>query len=123
MSSFVIFGLKFNPINWASRPRLLKEFIQACGEFVGMWFFVFAGIGGANSALRLSASLGPNGENPVEPILNVSAVQLIAWCFGVGLMINIYVLYRYTGGVLNPAVAFSLFGIGAMTWTKTLMCG
>lgn len=38
-----------------------------------------------------------------------------------GLCINIYAFYRYTGGVFNPAVAFSLFAIGAMSWTKFVM--
>ncbi|KAI9020542.1 aquaporin-like protein [Hyaloraphidium curvatum] len=121
--SFVLFGLKLTPGKWEPQHKLLKEFIQACGEFVGMAAFVFCGIGGANSALRLNnpGNLDPNGENPVTLILNDTAVQLIAWCFGMGLCINIYAFYRYTGGVFNPAVAFSLFAIGAMSWTKFLM--
>ncbi len=101
-----------------------KTPLCSLSRFVGMWFFVFCGIGGANSALRLNRpdNLPVDGSNPTLLVLNDTAVTLIAWCFGVGLMINIYAFYRFTGGVFNPAVAFSLFAIGAMTWTKFLMC-
>lgn len=45
---------------------------------------------------------------------NISAQTYIALCFGFSLMVNVWVFYRVSGGLFNPAVSFHLVTLSAL---------
>jgi len=112
-----------HPIVYGPHQRYLKEAYQALAEFVGTWFFVYCGIATVNSGFAVDWLRLDNGQVTLEPgaKLTSSLVTMIAFSFGMGLMIMIFAFYRFSGGVFNPAVGLSLWLMGAMTSSKFIM--
>ncbi len=79
------------------RP-IKNHFVASLGEFVGTFLFLFFAFGGAQTAnlssTTATASSGPN----LEQLLYISLV------FGFSLAINVWVFFRVSGGLFNPAV-------------------
>ncbi|KXS13347.1 aquaporin-like protein [Gonapodya prolifera JEL478] len=87
------------------------ELLQALGEFIGTWFFVYTGLAGVNAALSVTATAS----------LDPAAVLSIACAFGFGLAINVSLWYRVSGGSLNPAVTLGLVLIGKLNVRKAAL--
>ena len=68
--------------------------IAMIGEFVGTTLFLWFGFSGAQVA------------NTVTPAGTTDASQIfyLALIFGFSLMVNVWVFYRISGGLFNPAV-------------------
>lgn len=82
------------------RGRPVKHhFVAALGEFVGTFlflFFAFAGTQTANESTSTStADTGPN-------LLQLLYISLV---FGFSLAINVWIFFRVSGGLFNPAVS------------------
>lgn len=60
-------------------------------------FFAFTG----TAVAKIPAA---NGSTDFD----ISAQTYIALCFGFSLMVNVWVFYRVSGGLFNPAVSFCL---------------
>lgn len=76
--------------------------VASLGEFVGTFlflFFAFAGTQTANqpSPTQTSADVGPN----LTKLLYISLI------FGFSLAINVWIFFRISGGLFNPAVGIS----------------
>ena len=83
----------------------VQDFVATLGEFVGTFmflFFAFAGTQVANvnaaKAAGTSTSGGATGFNP-EVLLYIALV------FGFSLMVNVWIFFRISGGLFNPAVS------------------
>ncbi|KAL5606637.1 hypothetical protein BROUX41_003034 [Berkeleyomyces rouxiae] len=77
-----------------------NEIVAAIAEFCGTFMFLFMAFCGTQNALNSSAnSLGAN-DTP-----NVPTLLYISCCFGVSLAVNVWVFYRLSGGMFNPAVS------------------
>lgn len=81
-------------------PKNLRKHIVAfIGEFVGTFmflFFAFAATQVANAQLTAETDgLGPK----------ILTLLYISLAFGFSLLINVWVFYRITGGIFNPAVS------------------
>lgn len=75
--------------------KLRGHFVAMTGEFVGTFLFLFFALGGTQVANSL-----PNTTNS-EPLM------YIALSFGFSLLVNVWVFYRVSGGLFNPAVSRS----------------
>jgi aquaporin related protein len=76
------------------------------GEFVGttmFLFFAFAGTQVANVGGRNSQSSTTGSETGFSP----EVLLYIALVFGFSLMVNVWVFFRISGGLFNPAVRSS----------------
>lgn len=71
-----------------------NHFVAFCGEFLGTFFFLFIGLSGAQVALSIT---GPDDE--------ISRVMYISMSFGFSLAVNVWVMFRVSGGLFNPAVS------------------
>jgi aquaporin related protein len=74
--------------------RARHMFISCLGEFVGTFlflFFAFAATQVANSLL---------GDNP----MSLAALMYISLAFGFSLAVNVWIFFRISGGLFNPAV-------------------
>jgi hypothetical protein len=120
---FTLHGIEVQPIHYRDHQRYLKEAYQALAEFVGTWFFVYCGVGAINSGFAVDWLRVNNGQVSLEPgaKLTSSLVTMIAFSFGMSLMVMIFAFYRFSGGVFNPAVGLSLWLMGCMTTSKFVM--
>ena len=68
--------------------------IAMIGEFVGTTLFLWFGFSGAQVA------------NTVAPAqTDASTIFYLALIFGFSLMVNVWIFYRISGGLFNPAVS------------------
>jgi aquaporin rerated protein, other eukaryote len=86
------------PPCWAdSTINHLTDIIAALGEFVGTTMFLFFAFSGTAVA-TVAPGDGSTG-------FNISVQTYIALCFGFSLMVNVWIFYRISGGLFNPAVS------------------
>lgn len=77
--------------------RYEKALVIGVGEFCGTFMFLLLSFMGAQVALDNN----PTGERP-DP----ATLLYIASSFGTALAVNVWVFYRVTGGMFNPAVRY-----------------
>jgi aquaporin related protein len=80
--------------------KLRSEVVAFLGEFVGTFLFLFFAFGGTQVANLIAAA------NPTTGPFNASASVLlyISLAFGFSLAVNVWVFFRISGGLFNPAV-------------------
>jgi aquaporin related protein len=98
---------KPTPSPFTSKSR--NELVAAAAEFAGTFMFLFFAFGGtqvANTAAIASdrATAGQQG-NSITQAPNTSVLLFIALSFGFSLMVNVWVFFRVSGGLFNPAVS------------------
>ncbi|KAM5348981.1 hypothetical protein ACJ41O_008804 [Fusarium nematophilum] len=82
--------------------------IVVSGEFCGTFMFLLLSFIGTQTALATN-----DPSNPGEALLPFS-LMYIAASFGAALAVNVWIFYRVTGGMFNPAVTLGLVLVGAM---------
>lgn len=94
-----------------------NELVAAAAEFAGTFMFLFFSFGGtqvANTAAIYSnrATAGQE-DGSITQAPNTSVLLFIALSFGFSLMVNVWVFFRVSGGLFNPAVcAIHLDSVG-----------
>ena len=88
-----------------------NELVAMTAEFCGTFLFLFFAFGGtqvANTAAVYSdaATAGQQG-NSITQTPNTSVLLYISLIFGFSLMVNVWVFFRVSGGLFNPAVSSS----------------
>ncbi|ORY12208.1 aquaporin-like protein [Clohesyomyces aquaticus] len=116
---------KRRPLSFLSN-KWRNELVAALAEFAGTFMFLFIAYGGtqvANSAARSETpnSAGQEG-NSITQTPNTSVLLFIALSFGFSLMVNVWVFFRVSGGLFNPAVTLGLYLVGALTATRAVLC-
>lgn len=86
-----------------------NEMVAMTAEFAGTFLFLFFAFGGtqvANTAARYSdASTAGQQGNSITQTPNTSVLLYISLIFGFSLMVNVWVFFRVSGGLFNPAVS------------------
>lgn len=72
------------------------------GEFLGTFLFLFMSFAGAQVAHAGSSSLSTDPGSQVIQLFYISLV------FGLSLMVNVWVFFRISGGLFNPAVSSTI---------------
>ncbi|KAF3034219.1 hypothetical protein E8E12_002028 [Didymella heteroderae] len=103
-----------------------NELVAMTAEFCGTFLFLFFAFGGtqvANTAALYSdaATAGQSG-NSITQTPNTSVLLYISLIFGFSLMVNVWVFFRVSGGLFNPAVTLGLYLIGALTTVRAILC-
>jgi len=75
--------------------RARHLFISFAGEFVGTFLFLFF----AFAAIQVANNL--RGNRPMD----IGSLLYISLAFGFSLAVNIWVFFRISGGLFNPAVS------------------
>ncbi|KAH7156475.1 aquaporin-like protein [Dactylonectria macrodidyma] len=94
-----------HPISTPTRNLLVILF----GEFCGTFMFLLLSFIGTQTAILTNSPSDPTG-----PLLPFS-LMYIACSFGTALAVNVWVFYRVSGGMFNPAVTLGLVLVGAVT--------
>ncbi|XWW96283.1 hypothetical protein V2A60_004256 [Cordyceps javanica] len=79
------------------------------GEFCGTFMFLLL------SFIGTQAALDNNSPGQKDAVLSPSSLLFIACSFGAALTVNVWIFYRVTGGMFNPAVTLGLVLVGAVT--------
>ncbi|KAH6653012.1 aquaporin-like protein [Truncatella angustata] len=96
-------------------------FVAALGEWVGttmFLFFAFAGTQVANAQSKTpSEATTTNATTGFNPVV----MLYISISFGFSLMVNVWVFFRISGGLFNPAVTLALWATRAITAHRALV--
>jgi aquaporin related protein len=85
---------------FGSMPSWTRHIVVTIfGEFCGTFFFLFLSFIGAQTAIDTN-----NPGDPEAPLMPFS-LMYIAASFGTSLALTVWVFYRVTGGMFNPAVS------------------
>ncbi|TGO82825.1 hypothetical protein BPOR_0750g00020 [Botrytis porri] len=88
---------------------LKNHFIAFLGEFVGTFLFLFFAYGGTQTANQTSQR---NTAIVASPDIN--QLMYIALIFGYSLTVNVWIFFRISGGLFNPAVTLALCLVGVV---------
>ncbi|KAF2476098.1 aquaporin-like protein [Lindgomyces ingoldianus] len=91
-----------------------NHFVAFVGEFVGTTMFLFFAFSGTQVANIGSGDSSNNTTTGADTGFSPTVLQYIALVFGFSLMVNVWIFFRISGGLFNPAVTF------AMLLTRTL---
>ncbi|PVH96134.1 aquaporin-5 [Periconia macrospinosa] len=103
------------------RPKTVSvrnEILAAAAEFIGTFMFLFFAFGGTQVA---NASTAGQPDFPPPPP-NTTVLLYISLIFGFSLLVNVWIFFRVSGGLLNPAVTLGLFLIGAVNPLRAALC-
>ncbi|KAH9868742.1 hypothetical protein J1614_007814 [Plenodomus biglobosus] len=90
-------------------PNRARHLLISClGEFVGTFLFLFF----AFTATQVANNL--LGDRP----MNIESLMYISLAFGFSLAVNVWIFFRISGGLFNPAVTVAMGLIGAVPWIK-----
>lgn len=73
------------------------HFVAATGEFVGTFLFLYFAYAAHLMITQQTIETGPNGGASAQTVVFISLV------YGFSLLINVWILYRISGGLFNPA--------------------
>jgi aquaporin related protein len=90
--------------------RWRNELVAAAAEFAGTFMFLFFAFGGTSvantAAIYSDAATSGQQSNSITQAPNTSVLLYISLIFGFSLMVNVWVFFRVSGGLFNPAVSF-----------------
>ena len=102
-----------------------NHFVATMGEFIGttlFLFFAFAGTEVANIQSKANPSTGSDSNTTTGAAtgFNVGVLLYISLIFGFSLMVNVWVFFRISGGLFNPAVTLAMVLVGAITAARAV---
>lgn len=98
---------RFLGFGWSS-SRARNLLVACLGEFVGTFLFLFFAFAATQVANNLL------GDNPMD----IGTLTYISLAFGFSLAVNVWIFFRISGGLFNPAVTVAMALIGAVPWLK-----
>ncbi|KAK3700355.1 Aquaporin-1 [Vermiconidia calcicola] len=103
--------------------KVRNHFIAMVGEFCGTFLFLFFAFAGTQVANAAAAAASDTEENVagLSQRPNAQALMYISLAFGFSLAVNVWVFFRISGGLFNPAVTLGLAMIGAITWMRAVL--
>lgn len=83
--------------------------MAAAAEFAGTFMFLFFAFGGTQVANTAAIASNPatsgQQDNSITQAPDTSVLLFISLIFGFSLMVNVWVFFRVSGGLFNPAVS------------------
>ncbi|KAL6706126.1 Aquaporin-1 [Coniothyrium glycines] len=106
--------------------RWRNELVAAAAEFAGTFMFLFFAFGGTSvantAAIYSDAATSGQQSNSITQAPNTSVLLYVSLVFGFSLMVNVWVFFRVSGGLFNPAVTLGLYLIGAVGSVRASLC-
>ncbi|KAK6210856.1 hypothetical protein LQW54_005731 [Pestalotiopsis sp. IQ-011] len=91
------------PLTHWMNSELKNHFVASMGEFIGTTMFLFFAFAGTEIA-----NTGSQAEFDVARLLYISI------SFGFSLMVNVWIFFRISGGLFNPAVTLAMMLVKAI---------
>ncbi|KAI9884023.1 MAG: hypothetical protein M1823_004187 [Watsoniomyces obsoletus] len=107
-------------MNWMPNS-VRNHFIAMSGEFTGTFLFLFFALS-ATQVANSSTSPSADSTQITQPTsANPSQLMYIALAFGFSLAVNVWVFFRISGGLFNPAVTLGMAIVGATPPLRSLL--
>lgn len=85
-----------------------NHFVAFIGEFVGTTMFLFFAFAGTQVANIGSSAGDSNTTTGAATGFSPTVLLYISVVFGFSLMVNVWIFFRISGGLFNPAVTFAM---------------
>ncbi|KAK7920750.1 hypothetical protein PG985_008772 [Apiospora marii] len=114
------------PMTQWMNSNFKNHFVATLGEFIGttlFLFFAFAGTEVANiqsQANDANSSSDSNTTTGGSTGFDVSVLLYISVIFGMSLMVNVWIFFRISGGLFNPAVTLAMVMVKAISVTRAI---
>lgn len=106
------------------RESLFNLAIAVISEFLGTTFFLFYALAGCQVAFTpfTPAAVLTGSPSPRTSALPVSSASLLCAALSVGfsLAVNVWVFFRVTSALFNPAITLGMWLIGSLDWKRAL---
>ena len=90
-------------------PKLRNPIVAALAEFAGTFMFLFFAYGGTsianNSAEASRAGTTNTFGDTTGDAADTTVLLYVSLAFGFSLMVNVWIFFRVSGGLFNPAVS------------------
>jgi len=93
------------------------------GEFLGTFLFLFFAFGGTQAVKINHSGSGTLPKDPTSAIPSPDLLLYVSICFGFALTVNVWVFYRVTGALFNPAITFGCVLVGGVPPLKGALIG
>lgn len=103
------------PLTEWMNSSIKNHFVASLGEFVGTTMFLFFAFAGTEVANIQSAASDSNTTTGESTGFNVATLLYISLSFGFSLMVNVWVFFRISGGLFNPAVTLGMILVRAIS--------
>ncbi|KAI5796229.1 aquaporin 1 [Peziza echinospora] len=101
------------------KNSVMKNYgVAAIGEFLGTFLFLFFAFAGTQCVKLAYDPLKENQNDPASAFATAGLLIYVAMCFGVSLAVNVWIFYRVSGGIFNPAVTLGVVLLGGMPVLK-----
>lgn len=99
-----------------------NHFVAFIGEFVGTTMFLFFAFSGTQVA-NIGSSASPDDKTTTggETGFSPQVLLYIALVFAFSLMVNVWVFFRISGGLFNPAVTFAMLLCRALSPVRAVL--
>ncbi|OCK74358.1 aquaporin-like protein [Lepidopterella palustris CBS 459.81] len=101
------------------RDAIKNHGIAMIGEFSGTYMFLFFAFAGTQIAVTSTKASTPSEAVAAAP--NTPNLLYISLSFGFSLAVNVWAVYRVSGGMLNPAVTLGLCLVKAIPAIRGLL--
>jgi aquaporin related protein len=98
-----------------------NHFVAFVGEFVGTTMFLFFAFSGTQVANIGSAASDQNTTTGEATGFSPNVLLYIALVFSFSLMVNVWVFFRISGGLFNPAVTFAMLLCRALSPVRAFL--
>ncbi|KAG0643829.1 aquaporin-like protein [Tuber brumale] len=106
------------------KQNILKNYaLVIFGEFLGTFLFLFFAFGGTQAVKLNYSGSGPPPKDPTGAVPSPDLLLYISICFGFALTVNVWVFYRVTGALFNPAITFGCILVGGVPPLKGVLMG
>ena len=96
------------------------DFVATIGEIVGTTMFLFFAFAGTQVANIQSNDGAANTTTGGTTGFNTSVYLYISIIFGFSLMVNVWIFFRISGGLFNPAVTLGMVLVGALPIVRAI---
>jgi len=116
-----------NPIRWGPKvldkvpPIARGHLVAAIGEFAGTILFLVFAFAGTQVANISSNDNAGTTITTTTASKNPSQLLYISLSFGFSLAVNVWVFYRISGGLFNPAVTLGMWIIGSVSLFRAVL--
>ncbi|TVY68842.1 Aquaporin-1 [Lachnellula suecica] len=102
-----------------------NHLVATIGEFVGTTMFLFFAFAGTQVANIQSTAASDNSSTSNTTSggatgFNIAVYLYISVIFGFSLMVNVWIFFRISGGLFNPAVTLGMVMVGALPIVRAM---
>ncbi|KAH7320070.1 aquaporin-like protein [Stachybotrys elegans] len=99
---------------------LKNHFVATVGELIGTTMFLFFAFAGTEVA-NIRSDAGDQQTTTGEATgFNVAVLLYVSLSFGFSLMVNVWIFFRISGGLFNPAVTIAMVLVKAISITRAV---